>query len=456
LKEKSMIRNMTEGSVARHLIVFALPVVLANLLQSMYNIVDMIIIGQFVGSAGLSAVAVGGEISHLPMMMSIGFATAGQVMISQYVGMNDRQSINRCVGTILSSLAIAYVLMAGAGLLFLRQIMTLMNAPPEAWDDCRRYVTVCLIGLVFTYGYNAVSAVLRGMGDSRRPLVFIAVATGTNILLDLLFVAVFRWSAFGAALATILSQAVSLVCSLIHLYRRRESFGFDFKLGSFAIRKAQLVPLLKMGLPLAFQWGAINISIMTVNAQINALGVTVSAVTGVGNKLRNVSTVITQSTNTAATAVIAQNLGAGKRDRAARTVWTALGINLVICALISTFLLLFPEGIFGVFTDDAAVLQWAGRYMGSVVVHNFAASMMGPFNSLINGLGYSSLALVVALLDGVAARIGLSMLLGYALELGAMGFWYGGALAGFVTVVLAGGYFLSGRWRKREILVKRQ
>lgn len=448
-----MINNMTEGSVAKHLVIFSIPLILSNLLQTLYNVVDMMIVGRFVGSEGLSAVSVGGDIMHLPLMMCMGFCTAGQVMISQYVGKDDRDNISCTIGTMLTALFVGFVVLAGVGIAFNGTLLSLMNAPVEAWNDARDYIIVSLMGMVFTFGYNAFSAVLRGMGDSRRPLIFIAVATVTNIALDLLFVAVFGMRAFGAALATIISQAVSLVCSVIHLYRRRESFGFDFKPSSFAIKKDKLLPLLRMGLPMALQTAAINISIMAVNAQINALGVTVSAVTGVGNKLRNLGTVITHSVSTAAIAVIAQNLGARKLDRASRTVYTALGINFVICTLMAAIFALFPEAIFGMFTEDAEVISWARSHIYTVIVHNYASALMGPFNSLISGLGYASLSLVIGLLDGVVARIGLALFMGITLGMGALGFWYGGALAGFVTTILAGAYFFSGRWKRRRLLV---
>lgn len=450
-----MITDMTEGSITRHLLVFAVPVMFANMLQTLYNVVDMAVVGQFVGGTGLSAVSIGGDITHLPTMMCMGFANAGQIMISQYVGMNSRDGINRTIGTLFSTLMLCAALVTVLGIAFVDQWLILMNAPAESWDGAKAYTIVCFAGCAFTFGYNAVSAVLRGMGDSKRPLVFIAIATVTNIVLDLLFVAVFKLAAFGAALATIISQAVSLACSVTYLYRNRDSFGFDFRLSTFVIKKDQLLPLVKLGIPMSLQSAAINISFMAVNSYINSYGLVISAVTGVGMKLRTMGTVITMGIRTASTAVIAQNLGARKLERVSRTVYTSLGLCVAICTAISCVFLLFPEAIFSIFTSDPEVLAWAPANIKTVVIQILASAMMGPFNALINGLGYSTLSMTIGLIDGVLARVGLAMLMGLTMGMGAVGFWYGSALAGFVTVILAGAYFFSGRWKTREILVKR-
>lgn len=451
MNENSMIRDLTHGSVAKQLIMFSIPFVLSNLLQTLYSLVDMVVIGQFVGSAGLSAVSIGGDVLTLLTMLCMGFATAGQIMISQYVGSGDRDSISRTIGTMVTLILSAAVVIAVIFCCFSSLVLRLLETPAESWDQAMAYSVTCYVGLVFVFGYNTVSAILRGMGDGKRPLIFVAVAAFMNLVLDLVFVAGLGLGAFGAALATVMSQAVSFIISVIYLYRRRESFGFDFRLRSFAVHKAQAIPLCKLGFPMALQYGAIMVSVIFVNARINSYGVVISAVNGVGSKLRSLSTLVVQSVGTAASTMIGQTLGARKYDRVTKIVHISLAVNIAYIAVLSVLLLCFPTEVFRLFTSDSDVLSWAGRYMPVMVVTFVGSALMTPYNSLINGLGYASLSMVIGLLDGVVARIALSLALGAAY--GIMGYWYGNAIAGFVTVILAAAYYYSGRWRTRKLLV---
>ena len=452
MQEKTMIRDLTQGSVTRELILFSLPFILSNVLQTIYNLVDMVVIGQFVGATGLSAVSVGADLLQLMTMLCAGFATAGQIIISQYVGSGDRESISRTVGNMFTIILSAAVVLSVICCIFVEPILHLVNTPPEAWVQAKRYSVTCFVGLVFVFGYNIVSAILRGMGDGNRPLMFIAIASVVNLVLDVLFVAVFRLEAFGAALATILAQGISFAVSLIYLYRRKEAFGFDFKPASFRIQREQALKLCRMGFPLAVQYGAIMLSVIFVNSFINSYGVVVSATNGVGNKLRNLANIVMLSISTAAATMCGQNLGAKKFDRVKRIVWVSFAINVGYTALLAVALLCWPEQIFRLFTSDEAVLAWAGRYMPVAVVSFLASAMMMPFNAVINGLGYASLSLVIGLLDSVVARIALALILGG--RFGVLGYWYGNALAGFVTVILAMAYYFSGRWKTRKLLVE--
>ncbi len=452
MKEQSMIRDLTVDSVPRQLIRFALPFVASNLLQALYNIVDMSVVGQYVGSTGLSAVSVGGDILQLLTMLCMGFTSAGQIMIAQYVGAGRRKEIQYTIGTMFSTITLIALVFSFSGILFAGPVLGLLNTPPEAWEQALKYSITCYCGLVFVYGYNTVSAVLRGMGDSKQPFLFISAAAGMNLILDLFFVVKFRMGAMGAALATVIAQGFSFVGSMIYLYIRRESFGFDFKPRSFAIRKEQVIPLFKLGGPMALQHGAIMISVIFVNSHINAYGLVVSAVNGIGSKLRNFVAIITNSISNASSSMVGQNLGAKKHDRVRQVVRTGLTINLVYTTALCTVLLLLPEPVFGIFSRDPDVLGWAPIYMWVATVSFYASATMGPFNSVINGLGYASLSLLIGLTDGVLARITLSLIFGHIF--GIEGFWFGNVSAGFVTTIMAGAYYFSGRWRTRKLLVK--
>jgi putative MATE family efflux protein len=307
-----MINDLTQGGVVKKLLIFAYPFALSNLIQVFYGLVDMAVIGRYVGSSGQSGVAIGGDIMNFFMMVGAGFATSGQVMISQYVGRGDRKGIKSVIGTLLGFILGVALVLTALALIFAREFLYLERTPAEAFGQALTYITTCFCGLIFIYGFNAVGAILRGMGDSKRPFIFVAISAVTNILLDLFFVAALRLNVFGAALATVMSQGLSFTLIILYLYKRREAFGFDFKPKSFAIRKAQLIPLIRLGLPMALQSAAISVSFIFVNSFINGYGLVASAVTGVGNRLSQVIMIIGQAVNMASTVMIGQNFGAGK------------------------------------------------------------------------------------------------------------------------------------------------
>lgn len=439
---------MTTGSVAGQLMIFAVPLFLSNLLQAVYNMVDMIIVGNYVGSVGLAAVSVGGDIQALLEFLSMGFSTAGQIMISQYIGANQRQKITGLIGTMFSFLALCAAGMSILCFLLRKPILTWLNTPPEAWNYAYAYALTCMAGLIFTYGYNAVSAILRGMGDSKRPFLFIAIAAVLNVFLDLLFVTAFHLEVFGAALATVLSQSVSFLCSVIYLYRRKEAFGFDFRLRSFRIDPGILKQYVALGVPLAIQTASVQISKMFVSSWINSYGYIITAVTGIANKLNVVFGFCTNSIMTGGAAMIGQNIGAKEYKRVSRVIFVSYAITTVLASLFSVVLMIAPTPVFRIFTEEESVLKVCLTYIPVAILMFFGNALRTPNSALINGSGNSRLNLSVALLDGIIARIGLGLLLGLYFKMGYEGFWYGNALAGFVPFFIGSIYLLSGRWKK--------
>lgn len=449
--EKTLVNDMSQGPVLKGLIRFAIPMMLANLLQAVYSMVDMIVVGQFGGPAGLSAVGIGGQLTNLFLAVGMGFSNGAQVVISQQVGMKSKK-ISKTIGTLLTTELILAVIVGAIGVIFHQGILGLMNTPSAAWDEAVGYLVICSCGMIFIYGYNALCAVLRGMGESKLPMVFIAVASLVNVVLDLVFVGGFHWGASGAAAATVTAQGVAFFCAAVYLYRHKEAMQFDFRLRSFAIDREQLGALCRLGIPSVVQQFLITISITFVNAQVNAFDVTASAVDSVGGKLNTVANIITGAISTAAATMIAQSFGARKMDRVKHAFRACMAICMAWWVILSACYLLFPRQIFGLFTTDEQVLELAPTYLRYAVIWLLAlCSMDAPF-SLVQGVGYASFNLMVGLLDGVVARIGLSMLLGHFM--GLTGFWLGNGLAGFVTTIAMGIYYLTGRWEKRETITK--
>lgn len=453
-KEKTMIRDLTVGSVPKKLLTFAYPFMIANALQIFYNLVDMVIVGNYVGSAALSGVSTGGELLNFCTFMGFGFSSAGQVMIAQCVGKKDREAVKKTIGTLFTIMAAMAVALTAVALIFADVFLDWMNTPAEALDQARQYAIVGFSGIFFVFGYNTVSAILRGMGDSKRPFIFISVAALLNIGLDLLFVGVFKWESRGAALATIMGQGVSFISALIYLYIKRDSFGFDFKLSSFGLHKGYIAPLLKLGAPMAMQSVALNISMMIVFSLINTYGVAASAVTGVGSKLKQFVGIVARAMMTAGSAMVGQNMGAGKPERVKEIVRTGIILVASVTAVICVIFMLFPVGIFRLFNGEAEVLAYAKDYMKYVVLTMVAMALMTPFLAVINGVGNSMLAFISGLLDGIVARVGISLLLVYVFHMGLHGFWLGDALASFVMLGVSLGYYLSGKWQHRKLMIR--
>lgn len=455
-KEKTLINNMTEGSVFKQLIKFAIPLILANLLQSLYNSVDMIVVGQFVGSGELSAVSVGGELLHLFTNFSLGFSMGSQILIAQHVGADDRDGVKKCIGTTFTVVVGLSLVLMVVGILVHKALPGMLNTPEEAYAQTQSYLLICCAGLPFIFGYNCVSSILRGMGDSKRPLLFIAIAAVINIILDLVLVGIFGMGAAGAAFATIFSQGISVAISVIYLYRNRAAFYFDFKLNSFRVDKIKLNALLKVSIPLAVQSTAINISMLFITSSINAYGIIATAVNGVGNRIQNFCNVIIMGISGAGGTMIGQNLGAGKLDRSKRVVYIALVISAVFFVLNTMLALLFPEQLFSLFNTEPEVLDMAVWYMRIQIWAFFGASLMSTFGTMVTGSGFAALGLVIGLLDGVVARIGLSVLLAEVFGMGLAGYFYGNAFARLAGAAVQMTYFFSGKWKTRRLLVDRK
>lgn len=444
--------DLTEGSVGSRLFRFSVPFMLANLLQTGYNMVDMVVVGHFVGADGLSAVSTCGELIQLYTFIAIGFGGAGQTMIGQFIGAKDHRRVNRTIGTLFSVL----LLMAlGITLLCFTTVnwqLSLINLPAEALTSGRSYLLVCGAGMVFIFGYNLVSSILRGMGDSKRPLLFIAVASVVNLVLDLLFVPVFHMGVMGAALATVLGQAVAFLWALVFLYRRRDAFGFDFKPKQFIPHRDVLGTLLRLGIPMSAQGALISVSMLYVCSLLNQFGVAASAANGIQLKLANISRIVTSAMCTAASAMIAQCIGANKQERVKSVFWWNLGIALIAASAFGVALLLFPRQIFGLFNTDEAVLAYASVYAVFGLFDCLGNALRSPCNALVNGVGAALLGFIASLVDGVFARIAFSILFGNVMGMGVAGYWLGSTLAGYVTVIILAPYFLSGAWKRKKKL----
>ena len=446
---KTEIRDFTQGNITKQLVSFALPLFLSNLLQVVYNMVDMIIVGHVLGKAGTSAVAVGGDVSMFLTFVAIGFSNAGQVLIARYIGAKEEHKIGKFVGSMCGFLLCCAICISALGLLFQNQFLLWMNTPAESYAGAVHYSAICMIGLVFIYGYNVVSAILRGMGDSKHPFYFIGIAALLNIVLDLIFVAGLDFGPGGAALATVISQGVSFIACTVFLVRHHAAFNLFLRVKDFLCWNREMISaLLKLGVPMAIKNASIQVSKLFVNSWVNSYGVEVSAFAGIANKLASVSNLISTAMNTAGSTMVGQNLAAREYPRVKQILRNLSVIMVSVAMVLSIIITFFPQQIFGLFTQDTAVLALAKPFVPIAILLFFGAASRAIMNALLNGSGNYRINFVTAILDGILLRIGLAVLFGLVFDLKHYGFWLGDALAGFTPFWIGLVFYLSGYWKK--------
>ena len=450
MANKTLIKDFTQGNVTKQLLTFALPLYMSNILQIVYNMVDMIIVGQMLGPVGLSAVSIGGDVANFLMFVSMGFSSAGQVIISQLLGAKQPDKLGRFIGNMLAFLTILSVIFSAVCLSLRVPILNLMNTPAESFDEALAYATVTVSGLIFIYGYNTMSAIMRGLGDSKHPFIFISISATLNIILDVLFVIVLNFGAKGAALATVIAQATSFIACAIFLYNRREQLGFNLTSRDFTTPDKNLLGrLIKLGLPMAIKSASIHFSKLFVNSWINSYGVAVSAFAGVANKINSVANLMSNSLNTAGASMVGQNIGAQKYDRVTKIIVIIFKIAMSIAAILSIVMMTFPKQIYSAFTDDEEVIKVGLEYLPIAVLIFFGSATRCPSNALINGCGNYLANFMTALFDGIILRIGFSVLFGLYFDMKYLGFWLGDAVAGFTPLVIGIILYFSGRWKTK-------
>ena len=411
--------------------------------------IDMMIVGNVLGKSGLSAVSVGGDVSNFLTFVAMGFSNAGQVLIARYIGARERHKLGKFVGTMSSFLISCAVFLSVVGLLFQKEILQVMNTPPEALEGALHYSGVCMAGLVFIYGYNIVSAILRGMGDSKHPFIFISMAAVINLSLDIVFVMGFGMGPGGAALATVISQAISFLTCAVFLTKNRQKFELNIGMREFLHwDKEMLSSLIKLGAPMAIKSASVQVTKLFVNSWINSYGVAVSAFAGIANKVASIANLISTAMNTAGSTMVGQNLAAKEYERVKKILKQLAILTLSVSTLMSVTVCLFPNEIFGIFTSESDVLVIAGGYVPIAVLVFYGSALRAVMNALINGSGNYKINFATAILDAIVLRIGLALLFGLALGMEHYGFWLGDALAGFTPFWIGLIFYFSGGWKK--------
>lgn len=451
IKKGSEIKDFTNGNLTSHLIKFAIPVLISHLMMVLLNTVDMIVVGQRLGEAGTSAVSIGGSVAMFLNAFIGGFASAAQVIIAIMIGSKQKERISRFVSTVCGFIFVAAIVSMCIMLPLTDVMLRLLNTPPEAYQGAFEYSRICLYGIIPIYAYHIISAIVRGMGDSKDPLVFITIACGLNIFLDVAFVLWLDMGVGGAALATVIAQLVSVIFSTTMIIVKRERFELSIKPKHFLLwEKNELLGFIKLAIPMALNNSAVQIAIMVVNAMTNDYGVSVSAFSGIRANLLTTVDLILGSVATAGAMIIGQNIAAKKLKRVDSTLLRVGIITMSCAALLSLVFLAFPMELFSIFTKEAEVLKIVKPHLPILILSFVGAGLRPISRSLMDGSGNRKINLIIAVLS-IALRIGLAVLFGIALKWGYMGMWFGITLAEFSPVLVGVIFYFSGKWKTSKV-----
>lgn len=443
MQEVKSVREMdlTQGVIWKKLIMYAGPVVLSSLLQSAYSITDLIVAGWFIGKDGISAINNAGQVMTILTQIIMGITIGGNILMGQYFGSRQHDQRRQTNRTLFSFSLLAGVGMMGVIFLLSRPILLALDAP--ALDQGQSYLQVCAFGLPAIFGYNAMAAMLRSVGDSKQPFYCVAVTAGCNIVLDCLFMGAFQWGVEGAALATVLAQWASfLVCSA-YVQRHKGLFGLERRL---SIQRDKLATMLKLGIPSAIQMTVVGLSWLAMTFLINHYGVEASAASGICAKIKDVSLMFTLALYTAATTMVAQCLGARKFDRASRVVHVAMRFSLGVTAVLILLIQLLAPQILSIFHPDQATMDIALENLRIEILGQiFYASFM-VYNALPMGAGHTLFALGSSLLNCIVVRVVLALILDH--YFGLTGIFWACAIAPASSVPLGYIYEHRGKWRR--------
>ena len=406
-------QNFTQGRIFAPLIRFALPVLLALFLQTMYGAVDLGIVGRFGGDLSdvyVSAVSTGSQIMHTVTVVITGLAMGLTVLVGKKIGAGQRQEAGQIIGSGICLFGALAVVVSAAMVGLASSMARVMNAPEEAFGQTVVYITICSAGAVFIVAYNLVGSIFRGIGDSKMPLVTVAIACGLNIAGDLLLVAVLHMGAAGAAIATVLAQAVSVLLSLV-IIRRRE-LPFTFSVRDIRPNGPHIREILKLGVPIALQDLLVSVSFLAITAIVNDLGLTASAGVGVAEKMCGFLMLLASAYMQAMSAFVAQNIGAEKPERARKALLCGIASSLAAGVITGYFTFFHGDLLAGIFARDLDVILAAADYLKAYAVDCVLTSFLFCFIGYFNGCGNTTFVM----LQGIAGAFGVRLPVSYLMS----------------------------------------
>lgn len=431
--------DFTQGSILKKLVLFMLPVLGALILQAAYGAVDLLVVGKFGSTSGLSAVSTGSQVLNLVTFVVIQFAMGITVLIARYLGEKKTQQIGAVIGGAVVVFALISIGLFIIMVCFARPISILMQAPTEAVDLTSQYVRICGSGIFFIVAYNLMSAIFRGLGDSKSPLLFVLVACIVNVIGDLFFVAVLHKDAAGAAVATVMAQALSVVFAVILLLKKE--LPFVIKKSNFRFN-LQCKKFLKIGLPLALQECLTQLSFLALCAFINRLGLEASSGYGVACKIVNFAMLVPSALMQSMASFVSQNVGAGKTKRAKKSMFTGIGVGLTVGFFVFLLVLFKGDMLAGFFSTDAGVVQKGYDYLKGFALETIVTAVLFSMVGYFNGNNKTLWVMAQGLIQTLLVRLPLAYFMSIQPNASLTKIGLAAPISTIVGIILNVGFFL--------------
>lgn len=442
------MKDLTSGREGRLIFNFAVPMLVGNVFQQLYNIVDSIIVGRFIGKEALAAVGASFPIIFTLISLIIGIGTGGTIVIAQYFGARNIHQVKRTIDTLYIFLFFAAILITALGILASESIFRLIELPEEVIPLARTYLIIYFSGMVFFFGFNGTAAILRGLGDSKTPLYFLVISTIMNIGFDLLFVIGFKWGISGVAFATVLSQAGAFFTAVVYLNRRHEIINLSFRKMYFD--RGIFNKSLRIGFPVGFQQAFVALSFLAMYWIVNPFGTNASAAYSVGMRIDSFASMPAMNFAMALATFVGQNLGANKSERVRHGFYATLRMTALISGVVSVIAVVFRNELFGLFTSDQNVVQIGSGYLIIVSSFYIVFSTMFVVGGVMRGAGDTLVPMFITLFVLWVVRIPASYWLSQ--KWGIDGIWWGIPIAWFLGMGMQYVYYLTGKWRKKVII----
>lgn len=442
------MKDLTQGNEFKIIFRFAVPMLIGNLFQQIYSIVDSIIVGQVIGKDALAAVGASFPILYTLIAFVIGIGSGGTIIISQYFGAKNILKVKQMIDTMLIFMFLSAIIITIVGIIFSRDIFILIQLPPELIDSAVTYLNIFLIGSVVMFGFNATISILRGLGDSTTPLYFLMLSAFLNIVLDLIFVMVFHWGIEGVAWATVISQGVSFMMNIVYLNRSNKVFRITFRLPSF--NHELFIKSIKIGLPTGFQQTFVALGMMAIMGIVNGFGTDVIAAYTAAGRIDAIASMPAMNLATALSMFVGQNVGANRFDRVRRGLISTIVMSGVVSILVSLAAWLFGAQLIGMFSSEPEVVKIGVQYLVIVSSFYILFSTMFSITGVMRGAGATLIPMFITLFSLWIIRIPIAWVLSN--YMGPQGIWWAIPIAWLCGMVGSSIYYKTGKWRSAVIV----
>jgi putative MATE family efflux protein len=446
------MKDLTNGSERKLIFQFALPMLMGNVFQQLYNIVDSIIVGNFIGKEALAAVGASFPIIFTMIALIIGIASGSTIVIAQFFGARDYQTVRRMIDTLLIFLFFASLLVTIIGITFTEQILRIIQLPEEIIPQAKAYLDIYFAGIIVFFGFNGISAILRGLGDSKTPMYFLIISTLLNIGLDLLFVLVFKWGIKGVAIATILSQGIAFISAIVYLNSTHKIIRFRLK--NLTFDKDLFKKSFRIGLPTGIQHTFVSLGMMAILTIVNLFGTNVIAAYSVVLRINSIATLPAMNFAAALATFVGQNLGAGKTHRATKGLKETILMSSLVSVSVSILVIVFGKFLMVLFTPDPEVIRIGKEYLMIVGSFYIIFSIMFSINGALRGAGDTLIPMFITLLSLWFIRVPVAYLLSKSID--ETGIWWAFPIGWLAGAVLSYLYYLTGRWKTKVVVEKQK